>query len=62
MAKTYFKNVLKALDEDFSASEVQLNFIVLKGYEYWLRALRCEKRRPIFAYKHKFYYFCMIFG
>lgn len=46
MAKTYFKNVLKALDEDFSASEVQLNFIVLKGYEYWLRALRCEKRRP----------------
>ena len=46
MNKKYFKNVLKGLDKDFTASEVQLNFVILKGYEYWLRVLRTEKKRP----------------
>lgn len=46
MKEKYFKNVLKGLAEDFTANEIQLNFIVLKGYEYWLRVLRTEKRRP----------------
>ena len=46
MKEKYFKNVLKGLDEDFTANDIQLNFIVLKGYEYWLRVLRTEKRRP----------------
>ena len=46
MKDKYFKNVLKGLDEDFTANDIQLNFIVLKGYEYWLRVLRTEKRRP----------------
>ena len=46
MAEHYFANVLKNLDTKVSMKRVRLDFVTLKGYEYWIRALRSGNARP----------------
>ena len=46
MAEHYFANVLKSLDTKVHSSKTKLDFITLKSYEYWIRALRCVKSKP----------------
>lgn len=46
MAEHYFANVLKSLDTKVSMKRVRLDFVTLKGYEYWIRALRSGNARP----------------
>ncbi len=46
MAENYFKNVLKDLDKNVFTKKAKLDFVTLKGYEYWVRALRCGNARP----------------
>lgn len=46
MAEHYFANVLKNLDAKVRTSKAKLDFVTLKGYEYWIRALRSGNARP----------------
>lgn len=46
MAEHYFVNVLKDLDKNSLSKRTKLDFVTLKGYEYWIRALRCLNTRP----------------
>ena len=45
MAEHYFAKVLKNLDTKVRFPK-KLDFITLKGYEYWIRMLRCENAKP----------------
>ena len=46
MAECYFTDVLKSLDTKVSTNRAKLDFVTLKGYEYWIRALRSANARP----------------
>ncbi len=46
MAEHYFANVLKDLDNNVFTKKAKLDFVTLKGYEYWIRTLRCLNVRP----------------
>ena len=46
MADHYFADVLKSLDTKVSTNRAKLDFVTLKGYEYWIRALRSANARP----------------
>ena len=46
MKKDYFKNVLNGLGKTTSKKQIGLNFITLKSYEYWIRALQHTKKYP----------------
>ena len=46
MKKDYFKNVLNGLINCTAKKQTGLNFITLKSYEYWIRALQHTKKYP----------------
>jgi len=46
MKKDYFKNVLNGLSNSTTKKQTGLNFITLKSYEYWIRALQHTKKYP----------------
>ena len=46
MTAHYFTKVLKNLDKTRSPKTEKLDFITLKGYEYWIRTLRRGNTRP----------------
>ncbi len=47
MKKGYFKDVFKSLQKDSVKKLKDVNFVILKGYEYWIRVLRNSKNYPV---------------
>lgn len=46
MAEKYFGTVLRNLDNKAKTMKPKVDFITLKGYEYWIRTLRLQKAKP----------------
>jgi SpoVK/Ycf46/Vps4 family AAA+-type ATPase len=46
MKKGYFKDVFKSLQKKTEKKSLGINFVNLKGYEYWIRMLRISKNYP----------------
>ena len=46
MKKGYFNDVFKSLQKKTEKKSLGINFVNLKGYEYWIRMLRISKNYP----------------
>ncbi len=46
MKKGYFNDVFKSLQKNTEKKSLGINFVTLKGYEYWIRMLRISKNYP----------------